>query len=195
MQPVQIVHRQRRAVVDAEVASGLSVADLAQVDSEWGRYRGQWPDDRVFAENDSWQWKLKAVELSSSSCKFFSVRFGGSIQGLLMLDLNPVPSRSWAHAGEPHLYVEYLESAPWNQVEHGEGIESYARVGIALLTVAVRVSMEAGCEGRIALHSLAQSEGFYRARFEDLGLDALENLRYFELRTDQASRLLSGGAL
>jgi hypothetical protein len=52
--------------------------------------------------------------------------------------------------------------------------------------------MEAGCEGRIGLHSLLEAEGFYRPSFQDLGFDPAEDLRYFEMNEEQAQRLLRG---
>jgi hypothetical protein len=54
-------------------------------------------------------------------------------------------------------------------------------VGSAFLAAAVALSVDAGCAGRLALHSLEGATGFYRkAGFESLGLDAEENLEYFE---------------
>lgn len=57
------------------------------------------------------------------------------------------------------------------------------------MQTAVQVSADEGFAGRIALHSLPQSEPFYRRYMHDLGIDVahLEKLGYFEMTEDQAN--------
>ncbi len=58
-----------------------------------------------------------------------------------------------------------------------------------------QVSRDEGCEGRIGLHALTQSEGFYRScRMTDLGIDEdhEDRLRYCEMTKKAADRFLEG---
>lgn len=59
------------------------------------------------------------------------------------------------------IYVDYLESAPWN-LKNGVEPPRFLGVGTVLLIEAVRMSADAGFEGRVGLHSLPQAEAFYR---------------------------------
>jgi hypothetical protein len=56
------------------------------------------------------------------------------------------------------------------------------------------VSVDEGFAGRIALHSLAQSQPFYRRCMHDLGTDLLhaEKLSYFEMTEKQAKDFVEG---
>lgn len=51
-----------------------------------------------------------------------------------------------------------------------------------------------GVPGRIALHSLPQSESFCGRFMEDLGIDPdVEGLRYFEMSEERALEFMRGG--
>ena len=99
-----------------------------------------------------------------------------------MLSSIPTPSRRRHQEGNNVLYIEYLETAPWNLPEYAGRNVLYRGIGSALLAAAVPLSVTADCNGRLALHSLQAARGFYeKAGFENLGLDPEENLEYFEL--------------
>ncbi len=88
------------------------------------------------------------------------------------------------------LYIEHLETAPWNLERYvGKSARLYTRVGSSLMVVASMLSEQFGLSGGVGLHSLELSEGFYRqlrfggrAFFQELGLGYLSfpELRYFE---------------
>jgi hypothetical protein len=66
--------------------------------------------------------------------------------------------------------------------------------GISLIRAAIAVSLEEEFRGRIALHSLPQSEPFYGRFMEDLGIDPnVEKLRYFEMSEERALKFVKGG--
>ncbi len=109
-----------------------------------------------------------------------------------MLNGNPVPSVRPGCSGLNVIYVEYLEAAPWNQRVYMGDERRFDRVALAMLRIAVQISLEEGHEGRIALHSLPQAEWFYRPSFEDMGIDPEENLRYFELATERVPLFVQG---
>jgi hypothetical protein len=72
---------------------------------------------------------------------------------------------------KPVLYVKYIESAPWNLRGYAGAGARFGGIGISLIRAAIAVSLEEEFRGRIALHSLPQSEPFYGRFMEDLGID------------------------
>lgn len=95
--------------------------------------------------------------------------------------------------GQHLIYVEYLETAPWN---HGTN-PKFKGVGTVLIAAAIQLSNDDGSDGRIGLHSLPQADSFYRDRCKmtDLGIDkSYSNLRYFEMTKEQSEKFLKGGS-
>ena len=99
--------------------------------------------------------------------------------------------------GKPIVYVDYLETAPWNIKPLMQALEKspqFAAVGSRLIEAAVRKSLDEGFKGRVALHSLTTSERFY---IETCGMTALErdpakqNLLWCEFTPEQAEIFLS----
>jgi hypothetical protein len=115
----------------------------------------------------------------------------------MQLDLTR-SSRIAGQATKPLVYVDYLETAPWNRPSPFPG-PMVAGVGSVLIAAAINRSIDEEFEGRIGLHSLPQSEEFYRDKcgMTDLGPDdSYQRLRYFEATSEQAEQmalLLSGG--
>lgn len=139
-----------------------------------------------------WDWETKSDQVSglAASCGF-SVICSGLAQGLMRVDLTK-SAREPSQTGEPLVYVDYLELAPWNRPELGR-TPRYKGVGTALIAAAVALSEQAGFKGRIGLHSLPEADAFYGGRcgMSDSGCDAkYQNLRYFELTTDRAKGFL-----
>ena len=93
-------------------------------------------------------------------------------------------------------YVEFLEVAPWNRPEHVQ-MSKFRGVGLALINVAIQLSVDEGFKGRMGLHSLPQSEDFYRkvVGMHDHGADAgyPAKLCYFELTEVNALAFVKGG--
>jgi hypothetical protein len=198
MNPIQIVDRQSGAVIDAELICDLSEAELVEAERLYRSARVHSTllavsSDSPRPENSDWDWSLKALNPDASSCRFFAIRHNGSIEGLLMLNMTPVTSR--LDDSKRVLYIEYIETAPWNQRAYAGKSARYGGIGTQLLRIAIQSSLEAGCEGRIALHSLPQSEQFYRPIFSEIGIDADVDLRYFEMDEKQSQNLLRGESL
>ena len=93
--------------------------------------------------------------------------------------------------GKPVLYIEYIESAPWNLAGLVE-TPRFSGVGVALMQTAIQVSADEGFAGRMALHSLPQSQRFYQRYMHNLGIDVShgEKLCYFEMTEDQANEFV-----
>ena len=102
--------------------------------------------------------------------------------------------------GKPLVYVDYLETAPWNIRPLMQALGKSPRfgaVGTRLVEAAVRRSLDEGFKGRLALHSLSGSERFY---LEVCGMTAAgrdpakQDLLWCEFTPEQAERFLTGGA-
>lgn len=94
------------------------------------------------------------------------------------------------------VYVEYLETAPWNRKELVDGDSRLSGCGSIMLRAAIELSRAEGFHGRIGLHSLPQANGFYanQVGMTDLGIDKdYQNLRYFEMTEKQAGEYLEKG--
>jgi hypothetical protein len=102
------------------------------------------------------------------------------IQGLMAVVRYPRVSR----LGQNYVvYVDYLESAPWN-LKSFVDVPRFIGVGTVLMAEAVRISVEAGFEGRVGLHSLPQAVGFYeKCKLTQFGTDPnYFDLVYFEYK-------------
>jgi hypothetical protein len=96
-------------------------------------------------------------------------------------------------AREAIVYVDYLEAAPWNTGAYTRS-PRFKGVGTRLLQGAILRSQEEGFGGRVGLHALPQSEGFYAGRcgMQNLGLDpAYHHLSYFEFTAAAAADFLN----
>jgi hypothetical protein len=89
---------------------------------------------------------------------------------------------------QPIVYVDYVAVAPWNRKPFQDP-QRFRGLGTVMLGAAVALSRNLGYAGRCGLHSLRQSEGFYRQiGMRDFGLDASKSsLRYFEFDAAGAS--------
>ncbi len=97
--------------------------------------------------------------------------------------------------GKTLLYIDYLESAPWN-VRPFTQEPRFGAVGARLVWAAVELSLAEGFEGRVGLHSLPQAESFYEGfcGMTKLGEDPdYESLNYFEFSREGALAFLARG--
>jgi hypothetical protein len=92
--------------------------------------------------------------------------------------------------GRDLVYVDFVESAPWNwDLPTAGRIARLKGVGVQLLEMAIQWSLDLDLEGRVGLHALPQADSFYRdiCKMTDLGPDSrYKSLRYFEFTARQA---------
>jgi hypothetical protein len=127
-----------------------------------------------------WRWHYKLRQADQEvRYEAYAIEVESLTQGLLWLETQ------WHHSALPHraplVYVEALAVAPWNRRLLED--PPYLRgVGRTLLLFARQRSLELGYGGRVGLHALPGSEGFYRRnQMADYGADsAKEGLIYFE---------------
>lgn len=198
--PITIVERATGRAVEAELLGLLAPQDLMLLEEVWRPERsrilrallnsGAALENRP--ESLSWNWRAKAQHLRLSHASGFAVVCEEQWQGAMLTKSGTYPSR--LENGKPLVYIDFLEVAPWNWTVPDIGQESrYGLVGTRLFERAVRQSWEEGYDGRVALHSLPQSESYYQyaCGMTPLGADDEdEGLTYFELSRDNASRIL-----
>ena len=151
--------------------------------------RGALPQSR------HWVWPEKVREASGVLArKGFCIVAEGVTQGLMLVTTASF-SRVDGQKGKPIVYVDYLETAPWNRHNFVYERPKYAGVGSLLLGVAMELSRLEDYKGRIGLHSLPQADDWYRRRgMIDLGVDEdYQNLHYFEMTADGAAKYLNKG--
>jgi hypothetical protein len=160
MSRIRIVDRRAGKIVDADLLEDVSQEELAKAEESWQILRREARLTRPMKgarldESVDWNWAVKRSLVSPKSVRVFGILHEGKIQGLMMLGVTPVPVRSGkGKMGEQALYVEYLESAPWNLAEYVGAQVRYATIGTMLLRCAMSASKDMGCAGRLALHSL-----------------------------------------
>lgn len=132
-----------------------------------------------------WMWDYK-LRQSSRDRRFesYAIEVDRLTQGLIFIETQ------WHRAQYPPryplVYIEAIAVAPWNRRRLED--PPYLRgVGRALLLFARQRSLDLGYDGRVGLHSLPDSEEFYRRnQMLEYGADPeKERLVYFEYRSIQ----------
>lgn len=148
-------------------------------------------------ESAHWNWPDK-LDRSDGIIgrQAYIIECGGMTQAVMLVDLNKT-SRFPATRGESIVYVDYLQTAPWNWKRDCQPHPQFRGLGTMMLQVAIQLSLELDFDGRVGLHSLPQSEDFYRARgMKDFWRDPdYDCLVYFETTAIQANSLLNRGDL
>jgi hypothetical protein len=186
--------RQSNAVsIDAFVIRDLDPERLVASEERWGPGRGIVKEAMTrlgkYMENSHWDWRNKVERVVEGKLLLTGLECEGELQGLVALAT--LPRYSCLTAGSQAMYIDYIETAPWNL--RIPGPPRFEGVGTILLADAILLSRELGHEGRVSLHSLPSAESWYlkRCRMTDLGQDpAYYDLRCFEYTSDAASEWL-----
>jgi hypothetical protein len=186
-------------LVPAKLYEGLCAQNLEDYEYRWrpillrekSRANSGLEPHAEGPEDAHWDWrrKLTASHKKPLVYREYAVERDGETQGLMQISLGIHYSR--LERGQPLVYVEYLQTAPWNRAPV-PGRKRYRLVGSILLMQAIGVSDEEDYKGRIGLHSLPKAEAFYsRVPMVALGKDpSHQHLMYFEL-----DRIAAGGIL
>ena len=132
-------------------------------------------------QDEHFDWPEKCLERAEQlAWPSFALRCGGQTQGMMYVNLLQT-SQIPGHEKQPLVYVDLLATAPWNR-SRLVGDSRYGGVGVVLMTEAVLLSIDEEFAGRIGLHSLPQSDGFYETKLGMTGLGKLGRhpLNYFE---------------
>ncbi len=164
-----------------EIMAELRPARLGDI-ALWREWVRQMP---ATAEDAHWQWDeyILLAKLYPDELACFVLLAEGQAQGLMLLELE---HRN--ELGERDVHGLRISTAPWNRLPR----KRFKYVGSLLVAVAVQVSLDRGCEGRLGLESLPGAEGFYRR----LGMTELEEpshtegLTRFKFEPEQAAAFL-----
>lgn len=141
-----------------------------------------------------WKWAEKARAAARlTQYETFAVECGGKTQGLIFVNLMKYARIAEQH-GRELVYVELIATAPWNRPRL-VAMPEYKGIGRVLIATAISLSADLGFRGRIGLHSLPDSESWYRdvAGFTDLGVEEAKKMRYFEMTEAQVAAFLDDG--
>jgi hypothetical protein len=198
---VYLTDRKSGKLVEANLIDGLTREDVEKAEADWkpfldeqvkrmektGVPKHQWPQHRHW----SWREKYDATE-EYLAYRMFGLECQSQMQGLMLALTAGKNSQIASHKGKPLVYVHFLAAAPWNLASI-VAEPRFSLVGSILVAAAIHLSMEEEFQGRIGLHSLPQSDDWYRKTcgMTDLGPDqTVQNLRYFEMTPEQASEFL-----
>jgi hypothetical protein len=204
MTPHQVVLRDRRSdkYCDAVLFERINAKQAEAAEDSWLVYLAAAKVEaasagREFAPvaHEHWKWKEK-VRLTETFLPYptMAIECNGDIQGMMLLETDGHFSRLPHGDGVPLVYINLLATAPWNLVPV-VSVPRYSGVGTTLFHAAIAMSKELGFKGRIGLHALPDSEEWYEKHgLTCLGPDtAKQDLKYYELSTDQADKLTSEG--
>jgi hypothetical protein len=201
--PIQIVRRQDKALVDAVLHDELPPTVLVAVEKEWGPIRLEAARRlkcaariKEIPQHFLWDWGAKSQKLQFLAYRCLGIESAGKWQGLLMVQLSGQVARLDPDKGKDLVYVDYLESAPWN-LPVMVTAPLYGGIGAVLMRAAVQLSYDEGFHGRIGLHALPQAEEFYRddCEMQSCGPDpTYEDLPYYEMTREIAARFTSNSS-
>lgn len=196
--PVFLKEKHSGRIVDAELIDRIDESHLDAVENDWipqvmarirqmideGAAPAEWP------QSWHWNWRDKVSRIKGLlAYQTFALVCEGRVQGLMQINSAKGLCRISEQAGKHLAYIDYVETAPWNRATMTP-TPRFAGVGLTMIKAAIAFSRDQGFHGRIGLHSLPQSEGFYsNCGMEDLGIDGTyENLRYFEMTSAVADK-------
>ena len=202
--PIKVELRETGTEVDGSLFDEMEPADMALVENEWSAERslihqellakkvdrGNWP------QSLHWNWGRKAPLLQSLESRGFGIVCENRWQGVMLTKTATAVCQLPADRGRPLVYIDFLETAPWNWQLPAVGRSGRFRaIGSRLFLRAVQQSHEEGFHGRVGLHTLPQSQQFYlRCGMTPLGRDAAkQSLLYLELSRESAQSYLSSG--
>lgn len=180
--PVLFDETVSNALVEAVLHLRLTAEQVVAAEAAWAPHRAL-----LRAEHSHWDWQYKSGFLIEPGVRCLGVECAGQVQGMMLLRESGYTARLAPENGQPLVYVDYLETAPWNLRERSR---RYAGVGQLLLREAVRRSGELGYHGRLGLHSLPQVQLFYEWKCGMVGCGpdpGYYGLVYFEFTAERGT--------
>lgn len=197
-----LLNRQTGTEESATLYSPIAENNVEDFEKEWrpmmdaalAKLTKQSEVEAANLQDVHWKWREKHQARSNRfDWESFAVECDGVTQGLMFL-------RTVGFAKEPSqvnlplAYIDLVSVAPWNRFGISK-TPKYKGIGPLLLGAALSVSVGEGLDGRLGLHSLPQSESWYRdvCLMSDLGPDPAYpgNLVYFEFTPVQAQAYLN----
>jgi hypothetical protein len=204
---IEIFDLVAQSVCEAELLDEVTTDDFLLTQLEWRPVvieatrelvRLRAPD--LVPGHFHWDWTRKAAQLELLAVSFIAIRCAGSLQGLMKIETVGHECRLPEQARKPLVYIDYLDTAPWNVKSLMKALDRptrYGGVGSRLVEAGVRRSLAEEFRGRVGLHSLPTSERFYieACGMTPVGRDpAKQNLLWCEFTPEQAEAFLTKGA-
>lgn len=197
--PIELADGATRQPVPATLLVGVDALSMVRAERLWAPRRLDVIERYLLGgkvgslpQHVHWSWALKALDqgVQHANC---AVELAGRIEGLMTLIVTGKTARLPGAVGLPLVYVDYLESAPWNNSDFTP-TPVFRGVGLRLIQAAVQHSLDRGWHGRIGLHSLPQSEPFYvrTCGVVSLGSDPVSGgLTSFELDQSNVAAMMA----
>jgi len=198
-EPVSIIDRATGNPVAAILHKELEELEIIDAEITWSPDRLQKLRElrkkgtplNSIPQHVHWNWAVKAVQTAGVlAYRSYGIEANAKMQGLMIVCLAGKNARLDPDKGKPLAYVDFIETAPWNAKEFTIP-PLYKGVGVRLIQAAARVSIDESFAGRVGLHTLPQSAGFYINACEMMscGMDS-NNLEYLELTAAKAVALI-----
>lgn len=188
--PVLLFETGSNALVEAVLHLRLTAEQVIAAEASWKPHRAA---IEAGVEHGHWDWARKAPDLERSGARCVGITIGKEVQGLMAVWESSRSAKLHSQYGQPLVYVDYLEAAPWNLRVPGQ-TPQYTGVGTLLIDTAIRLSIGLSFGGRIGLHALPQSEEFYEQKcgMAAWGQDPGYNgLMYYEFTAESAATRLA----
>jgi len=201
--PVKLIRKATGEFVPGQLHTELRVQDLVLIERSWaserarlmaellrlGVARDQWP------ESLHWDWSRKARELQLLRASGSGIFCEEEWQGAMLTKTVGYSSLvEGPDKGKPVVYIDFVESAPWNWDLRAIGrMPRFKGIGSLLIRESIEQSLREGFHGRVGLHALPQAEAFYGSVCGMTRLEAdqdKEGLVYFEFTRQQATKFL-----
>ena len=194
-----LVERSTRAEVPAAIFRELDQKNFDDFENHWrpilvaGRARVSSSDEAatINVQDSHWEWVDKAIDAQRIMGRdTFAVECADRTQGLMLTDVGF--GRLPSHHGRELVYVELLATAPWNRPKLVPD-PIFKGAGRVLISTAISLSVDLGFGGRIGLHSLPQSESWYRdiGGFTHVEFDPAKKMHIFEMTESDAVAFVS----
>ena len=202
--PIQLIDSASGEPVEAELFDDITIDHFMETQREWRPivmevsrrlYQSNAPTECI-PRHFHWDWTSKEYDLRLLAIRFLGIMCENKLQGLIKLDIAGQFGRIASQLRKPLVYVDYLETAPWNIKPLMRAMDKeiqFSGIGTRLIEAAVRLSMDEGFKGRVALHSLTGAEKFY---LDVCGMTAVardaekQNLLWCEFTAEQGKRFL-----
>lgn len=200
---IEIYDRFAQALVTASFHDDVTGEQLAEAEAQWKPFR-EAAVERLLAmgktkaeiykmiQHVHWDWARKAQSVMQGflGIRCFGIEREGKWQGLTMLELAAHQAQLEPDKGKSLVYVEFLESAPWNLREMCDNPQ-FGLVGFHLIRAAVYLSIQEEFHGRVGLLALPQAEDFYRkCHFRIVEGAGRMGMKWHELTKENAKSFL-----
>ncbi len=202
VEDIKVIRGGDGAVVDGKLYEGLRPVDLTLVERQWTPWRQditrrlieQGVDQRAWPQSLHWDWFAKLRYLQLLAVEVFAIDVEREWQAVVMIENTAHRCQLPSQSGKHLVYVDYVETAPWNWPIPQLGLSRrYKGLGNLLMRRVVRRSFELGFKGRVGLNALPQAADFYSSSFRMTRIEANgpNELDYFELSEANALEVIS----